>query len=294
MKYPIFIIVMIAITSCQSSKNNIVYKPQDVTDAKSYWYNGEAEISSYNLSQARYGEIHLGRAVLVFVTEPFSIPSNTKADKPSDDNVPVLKLNATKTFETGIYPYSIMTSTFFPYEDGKHSLKVSYSMQEWCGHSYIELVNNDSFKLNGSSYFEGESIQNKRLEKNQLEDDLWSMIRLAPQKLPVGTVNIIPSFSYCSLVHQNIKTYSCIAELKTLNEVNQYTLNYPSLDRQLAIKFEAKFPHRILSWEETYMSGWGKDRKKLSTTATLIETVKVDYWNKNKKADLHYRSILGL
>ena len=37
-----------------------------------YWYAGEAELNSYTLSQARYGENHEGEAVLIFVTEDFS------------------------------------------------------------------------------------------------------------------------------------------------------------------------------------------------------------------------------
>ena len=34
-----------------------------------YWYTGLAEITSYSLEQARYGEIHKGSAVLIFVSE---------------------------------------------------------------------------------------------------------------------------------------------------------------------------------------------------------------------------------
>jgi len=37
-----------------------------------YWYQGKAELTSYTLEQARYGEVHPGEAVLVFVTEDFS------------------------------------------------------------------------------------------------------------------------------------------------------------------------------------------------------------------------------
>jgi hypothetical protein len=37
-----------------------------------YWYQGKAEITSYDLQQARYGENREGSAVLVFVSEDFS------------------------------------------------------------------------------------------------------------------------------------------------------------------------------------------------------------------------------
>ena len=38
---------------------------------KTYWYAGEAEISSYKLEQERYGEMRDGHAILVYVTEDF-------------------------------------------------------------------------------------------------------------------------------------------------------------------------------------------------------------------------------
>ena len=92
----------------------VIGEEKDNAKKKAYWYNNEAEISSYALSQARYGEVHKGKAVLVYVTEPFSPDKNTKADAPSDGNISVLKLNFMKKFNTGIYPYSMMTSIFFP------------------------------------------------------------------------------------------------------------------------------------------------------------------------------------
>ncbi|MGB2691994.1 MAG: septum formation inhibitor Maf, partial [Thermodesulfobacteriota bacterium] len=44
----------------------------DSEEFKAYWYDGKAEITSYKLEQARYGELHEGYAVMVFVTEDFS------------------------------------------------------------------------------------------------------------------------------------------------------------------------------------------------------------------------------
>ena len=67
---------------------------------KTYWYSGQAEITSYKLQQARYGELRNGTAVLVYVTEDFLPETQVKADNYSEDNIPVLKLNATKNFNT--------------------------------------------------------------------------------------------------------------------------------------------------------------------------------------------------
>ncbi len=71
---------------------------------KDYWYAGKAEISSYQLKQARYGETREGNAVLIYVTEDFLPDAQVKADNQNESNVPVLKLNATKKFNTGNYP----------------------------------------------------------------------------------------------------------------------------------------------------------------------------------------------
>ncbi len=38
---------------------------------KQHWFDGHAEISSYELTQSCYGEQRKGKAVLIFVTEDF-------------------------------------------------------------------------------------------------------------------------------------------------------------------------------------------------------------------------------
>jgi hypothetical protein len=35
------------------------------TDFEKYWFNGEAELSSFQLTQARYGELREGKAVMI-------------------------------------------------------------------------------------------------------------------------------------------------------------------------------------------------------------------------------------
>ena len=85
------------------------------TQFNEYWYAGLAEVSGYDLLQSRYGEIHEGKAAMIFVTEPFSKKKQVKLDNPGQagkDNTSVLKLNSTRKFLTGIYPYSMMTSVF--------------------------------------------------------------------------------------------------------------------------------------------------------------------------------------
>lgn len=277
--------------SCAGIKSN---KPSESTTSFSdYWYNSEAEISSYVINQARYGENHRGTAVLVFVTEHFSTDKNTKTDLVTESDTPILKLNFTKKFNTGIYPYSLMTSTFYPIA-GQHSLKVSSSSQEWCGHTYMELVNKDQYQISLNSYFEDESFEKIQIEKVDLEDDVWTQIRLNPEGLKTGKSMMIPSFFYLRLKHQETKAYQCNLAIEEMENYNSYSINYPDLNRTLAIQFEKSFPYKILSWQETYESGWGENKKELTTTAKLINSIKSDYWNENKVKDSYLRKQLDL
>ena len=67
-------------------------------DFHSYWYNHGAEITRFELEQSRYGEIHPGYAILIFVTEPFLPDIHVKSDYESSrkKSIPVLKLNLIK------------------------------------------------------------------------------------------------------------------------------------------------------------------------------------------------------
>lgn len=257
---------------------------------KSYWYAGEAEISSYRLEQARYGELREGTAALIFVTEDFNPKKQVKADVSRPDNVSVLKLNATKNFNTGIYPYSIMQSTFYPLSYQGHAIKVTSSMQEWCGHVYTQLNNRNGFEVKSHSYFESESDQELNLEKHILENELWTQLRIDPKALPTGEQLVIPSFEYIRLKHIDIKPYQA---LLTLSE-GQYQVDFPELNRQLIINFNPEFPYDIQSWEESFISGYGANAEKLTTKAVKLSTIKSAYWSKNSNADEVLRSELQL
>ena len=260
------------------------------SEFKAYWYANDAEITSYKLEQARYGEMRDGTAVLVYVTEPFLRDEQVKADKNYAGNVPVLKLNAVKKFNTGIYPYSIMQSVFYPVANNQHALKISCSVQEWCGHVYTQLNNHTEFEVTSHSYFEGEADEDFSLDKSILENELWTQLRINPNSLPTGELKIIPSFDFLRLRHVPMKPYDATV---TMSEGN-YSISYPELNRTLTIYFTPQFPHEIEGWEETFVSGFGEQVKELTTKATKIKTIKSDYWNKNRNADDPLRESLGI
>lgn len=289
--------VVIACGSTPSKDTNTAKSPKTFDE---YWYNGDAEITSYKLEQARYGEVHNGTAVTVFVTEDFSKSELVKLDDPSkagEDAVPVLKLNLTKKFNTGVYPYSMMTSVFTPVDrkTQPNTLKVTTSSQEWCGHTFTQLELADSnYNAQLHSYFESEGEQELSLEKTWLEDELWNLIRIAPKDLPTGEITVIPSTMFQRLKHTKLGVERANGFIKQDSLSSTYTLTYPQLDRELIISFRTEFPHQITSWNESYVSGWGEKAQKLTTKATLIKSIKLDYWNKHDLKDAIIRKELGL
>ena len=268
-----------------------------------YWYQGKAEITSYEMEQARYGEIRKGHAVLIFVTEDFSKSKQVKLDNPQkdpEDAVKILKLNFVRKFITGIYPYSIMTSVFTPVELSSHpnTLKLSFSSQEWCGNVHTQANHKKNrYEFNSYSYFESEGDAKFELEDAILEDELWTRIRISPDRLPVGNIKIIPSLLSSRLKHFELKVENAFDEKVVIDkkrDLVSYRVNYKNLDRKIQINFVNRFPYEIVEWSEEYKSGFGTNPKLLKTKGVKIKTLIIDYWNKNDIEDEDLRKVLGI
>lgn len=263
---------------------------------ENYWYSNQAEITSYHLEQARYGQRHTGRAVLIFVTEPFDRRQQVKENDPEPNDPNVLKCNSYKRFFTGMYPYTMMNSTFMPVKLGGHALKITQTVQEWCGQAFMQLNNRGSYRIRQFSYFQSEGDTTYEIDEQPwLEDELWNLIRLAPGELPTGQFTVLPSLGYLRLRHQEAVPYAAQAEVvRREDSLHTYKLLYPALQRSLRIHFQPDFPHTIEGWEETYYSGFGARDKKLTTRATRHQRIRTDYWNKNGLQDSLWRDSLGL
>jgi hypothetical protein len=268
-----------------------------------YWYQGEAEVTSYELEQARYGEVHPGEAVMIFVTEDFSRSKQVKLDDPGaagDDAVKVLKLNAIRKFYTGVYPYSMMTSVFTPVAPTgslPRTLKVTTSSQEWCGHTFTQKNRTgDGWRVALFSYFESEGDRTVELPGAIPEDELWTLVRLAPEELPTGEVSLIPGTVFQRLRHLSWEVHRATARLEPAEEegLMVYTVDYRDLDRELTILFRRDFPHEIEGFEERTPSGFGRGAETLTTRARKKARILLDYWRHNGVDDGHYREQLGL
>lgn len=294
-------VLTFTILSCRNNDSQIVIQnPETYKLFSEYWYQNKAEITYYDLEQARYGEMHKGDAVLIFVTEDFLASKQVKLEdysKGKADAVPVLKMNFTKTFNTGIYPYTLMKSVFSPVnlKAFPHALKLTAAITEWCGQVYTQINNHrESYSVKSFSYFEKEGDEEFLLDKVFLEDELWTRIRIEPEQLPIGNIKIIPGMLSSRLRHKKLAVETAAAESHQYGDTIAYRLHYKETERTLEIRFNKEFPYEIWSWEETYMDGFGDNAKVLTTKAVKKKSILLDYWNKHAVADSVYRKELGL
>ncbi|MEZ5014984.1 MAG: hypothetical protein R2794_11900 [Chitinophagales bacterium] len=304
-------IPLVLLQSCQQAANgsNTSSPEQGVADMhqpepfqptqqwKDYWYAGKGELTSYKLTQSRYGELHNGTTVIVFVTEDLSAQKQVKLDDPASagaDKLPVLKMNQSTKFVTGIYPYSMMLSTFQPVDihTYPHAVKVTASVQEWCGMTYYQMnARKDKFQMESRSYFESEGDKNTEMDPVLQEDELWNWIRIAPDKLPVGAQKMFPGAYYLRLSHHTAAVTNVTCSLQDENGLRTYTMEMPDLNRTLKIHFQAAFPYKIMGWEDTFP---GFDGKPLTTKGEYMKYILLDYWRAHNNDDRALRKELDL
>jgi hypothetical protein len=277
--------------------------PLSAQDFWAHWGDGKAELNGYALRQPRYGTVRTGTSVLIFVTEDFSDSQRVKADRgkhPASDVYPVLKVNAVRDFQTGIYDYNVMTSTFLRVAPGWPVAKVSFSSQEWCGHVWHQVVARGG-KLAGlfHSYFDGEADGADDLafpKDGVLEDALpvllrgWNGEYLKPGES--RTVPFLPGLLWSRLNHKPLAwTKAAIARAAATRavtvpagrfDVTAYTVEIAG-GRTLSFEIESLSPHRLI--RQT-----GPDGEELA----LKGSTRLPYWQLNAPGGEQHLRKLGL
>ncbi len=268
-----------------------------------HWGDGKAELNGYRLVQPRYGSPRAGTAVYIFVTEDFSDSLRVKADpgKHSKGDVfPVMKLNAVRRFQTGIYDYDVMTSTFLRTAPGWPVAKVSFSSREWCGQVWHQLVPRAG-RLSGlfHSYFDGEADGTESLDQpadGVLEDALpvllrgWNGAYLKPGES--RTVPFLPSLLRTRLEHHPLAW----TRAKVSRSAGTSVIKVPAGaltvflyevevadGRRLTFAIEAQVPYRLV--RQTGPS---------SEELLLLGSTRLAYWTLNGPGGEQYLKDLGL
>lgn len=260
-----------------------------------YWYQGKAEINVFDLQQSRYGQVRPGKAVMIFVTEDFSKAKQVKLDNPKDrpsDAQKVLKLNMTREFVTGVYPYHTMLSVFTPVYEEVWSPKLTASVTEWCGQSFTQL-NFKSGKYNAKqfSYFETEGDAETKLDA-PAEEEIFNLIRLNPDLVPMGNLRLVPSLIFQRFAHIPLKAESATVSKRDIgSNQSEIEVAYSEIGRKLIVRYQMFFPYEIIAFQEVWTKADGKQE---ITTATRTNMQMLDYWNQNEKAFEPLRKDLGL
>lgn len=263
-----------------------------------HWGDGQAELNGYTLTQPRYGELRRGEAVLVFVTEDFDDAARVKSDRGGPGTFPALKLNAAWDFQTGIYDYNAMTSVFVPL-DGRlpagRPAKVSFSMQEWCGHVYDQVVvRGDAAARTVHSYFEGEADQQSTLgldDGTVFADALPILVRGLVGEVPAGRpLSLVPRLADLRMLHQPWDTDDASIEVGAPAEatvpagafaVRPVTVS--GRTEWTTYLVEIAPPHRLVGWSRS-----------TGEVAELTGSFRSPYWRQSANADAPLRRRLGL
>lgn len=272
------------------------------------WGDGFAEVSTYELVMPRYGEPRDGESIMIFVSETFSESQRVKADAgrhPKADEFPVMKLNWQKNFQTGIYDYSEMLSSFLGLSatGGRPPgtlTKLSFSRQEWCGQMFAQaLFDSSRIRVSGSSYFDGDADLSQALPvqaEGISEDGLafWARGMSAPFLKPGESrdVPFLTSLRSARDAHQPL-AWSRInltrnATLQKLDapagefEVETFSAQLAN-GKGFVFFVEKDAPYRIIRWQFT--SG---------EAAALIASERVKYWELNRPGGETALRSLGL
>lgn len=279
------------LASCSSSGREGVEEEQFAK----YWYQGKAEINVFDLQQSRYGEVRPGKAVMIFVTEDFSKSKQVKLDNPQDrpsDAQKVMKLNMTREFITGVYPYHTMLSVFTPVYEEVPSPKLTSSVMEWCGQSFTQL-NFKSGKYNTKqfSYFESEGDAEAKIAADA-EEEIFNLIRLNPDLVEMGNRSLIPSLLFQRFAHIPLQAEQATVSKREVGS-NQAEIEvvYSEIGRKLTVRFNQFFPYEIVAFQEVWTKADGKQEV---TTATRTTMQLLPYWQQNDRVFEPLRKDLGL
>ena len=262
------------------------------------WGDGKAELSGYAVTTSRYGAPRDARIVLIYVTEPMDRRNWIKddaGDVPSEDRVNVMKLNHVLKFQTGIYPYSVMTSVFAPV-DGLSAerfapAKIAMSAQEWCGHVYQKIIARpDAFESELRSYFhaEGDRDTTVKISPGTLyEDALLIQLRELDGPFAGGknwAGSIVPSLWSQRKRHAALEPLPATIRRENATRdgqpVTRFTLAYGSVSTTYDVEKAAA--RRVLSF-----------RSNDGDEARLLKTTRLPYWQLHAPGDEKYLQQLG-
>lgn len=277
------------------------------------WWDGRAELASYELTYPRYGELREGgTAVAITVAEHLDLETRVKPDDP-DAGVSTLKLNLAEDFQTGIYDYQLMTSAWVGVgptlgHPAGAPLKVAFSAQEWCGMTFeLRRFEADRVETTLHSYFDGEADRSGRVPRPDdgfAEDALLLWARgLAGPRVEAGASVEVPLLRAAAVARlRHVPTVYDRATLTRAADTRTVEVPAGSFEAEVAtvtvLGQDGPPDVRERTW--TFWVEAGGDRRVLryarsdGLDARLVASDRTRYWQQNSVADEPRLDALGL
>lgn len=260
------------------------------------WDDGRAEISAYEATVKRYGIPRAFTAYLIVVKEDLSRKQLVKADPGHDprDLFTVLKLNQVIDYQTGIYSYSQMASSFYD-RSSMDLVKFSLTSSEWCGNSYKEYTRRDGrAALHVHTYWDGQADATYDLPVGEdvvFHDQMLLWIRSLPQSPGTArSLRLVPSQIESKGPRPELRPASLRAEteetidtpagsFKAMRWDLRTEPGAPGRDGGAVDSYwlDRDFPHVLLGWT-------GPD----GSAYRLKWTQRLAYWRLNRPGDEKY------
>lgn len=232
----------------QTPQNVVVpINQENNTVFQNYWKIQGIETTKFALKQ---DSLIVGEATLSYSLKDFG------KDQPNGA-VHALYSNFTQKINQDNYDYSDNSMTLTPLNSllYPHAIMVVSSSQSKDGTNFLSFKQEPkSYLFVGRNNLEPEKEIHKSTEKGNLEDEIWAKIRINPDVLPQGEIEMIPSLSYWNKIHKSPSAHEVKAELSDLEgnpKLKIYSLDYPILKRKIDIIFEVNFPYQIMEFRET-------------------------------------------
>lgn len=212
-----------------------------------YWQKQGIETTKFVLKQ---DSLIIGEATLSYSLKDFG------KDQPNGA-VYSLSSNFTQKINQENYHYSEISTAIMPLNSTlyPHAISIISSLQSKDGIDFLSFQPEPkSYLFTGRNSTVPEKEIHKITEKGNLEDEIWAKIRMNPDGLPQGEIEMIPSLGYWNKVHKSPSAQEVKAELKEIEgtkKLKMYLLDYAELKRKLNIIFEADFPFQIMEFRET-------------------------------------------
>jgi hypothetical protein len=228
---------------------NVVVAVNQETNAvfQKYWKTQGIESTKFILTQ---DSSTIGEATLSYTLKDFG------KDLPNGA-IPSLSSNFFQKIVQENYNYSENSSAITPLNTPlyAHALSVISSAQSNDGTDFLSFQPEPkSYLFVGRNSIETEKEIHKVTEKGNLEDEIWTKIRMNPDALPQGEIEMIPSLGYWNKIHKSPSAQEVKAEFKGVEnspKLRIYTLDYPELKRKLEVTFGINPPYHIFKFEET-------------------------------------------